>query len=342
MRVLQAMAGAEHGGAETFFTRLVPALARAGIEQRAIIRAFPERANVLREAGVSTAQVRFGGAMDLASRLRFRREVADFKPDIVLSWMNRATAMCPRGRFVHVGRLGGYYDLSYYRRCDHLIANTEDIVDYLVRNGWPRERAHYVPNFVAADPVPPASRAELYTPPGAPIVLAMGRLHQNKAFDTLLRAMTRAMDAYLWIAGEGPEREALNELASRLAVKPRIRFLGWRSDTAALLAAADVLVCPSRHEPLGNVVIEAFAHGVPVIATASDGPRRLVQNMRTGLLVPVDDWETLGEAIRYLLDRPELATELADGGRATYQAHFTETRIVGAFRDVFQRLMDSP
>jgi hypothetical protein len=54
----------------------------------------------------------------------------------------------------HVARLGGYYDLRYYRRCDHLIANTRDIVDYIVRSGWAAERVHYLPNFAARPPTP--------------------------------------------------------------------------------------------------------------------------------------------------------------------------------------------
>src|SRR3546814_2771750 len=67
---------------------------------------------------------------------------------------------------------------------------------------------------------------------------------------------------WLWLAGEGPRRRALMQQAARLGLGDRVRFLGWRDDVAALLRAADVFLCPSRHEPLGNVVIEAWAHGL--------------------------------------------------------------------------------
>src|SRR5207253_3162176 len=130
-RLLQAMAGARHGGAETFFVRLAGALQRAGQTQRVVIRHCPDRSGALREAGVAVTELRFGAPFDVASRIAFRREIAEWRPDIVLTWMNRATAMCPTGDFVHVGRLGGYYDLKYYRRCDHLIGNTRAIVDYV-------------------------------------------------------------------------------------------------------------------------------------------------------------------------------------------------------------------
>jgi hypothetical protein len=106
-RVLQAMAGAQYGGAETFFLRLVLALQRAGETQRVLIRRNPGRAERLRAAGVAVSELAFGGALDLATRLAFRREIAAWRPSIVLTWMSRATQLCPRGNFVHVARLGG-------------------------------------------------------------------------------------------------------------------------------------------------------------------------------------------------------------------------------------------
>src|SRR3546814_11074829 len=94
---------------------------------------------------------------------------------------------------------------------------------------------------------------------------------------------------WLWLAGEGPRRRALMQQAARLGLGDRVRFLGWRDDVAALLRAADVFLCPSRHEPPGNVVIEAWAHGTPVVAAASQGPRPLIEDGTTGLLVALDD-----------------------------------------------------
>src|SRR6202035_3157331 len=174
-RLLQAMAGARHGGAEIFFVRLALALQRVGETQQVLARPDPDRSPALRGAGIPLVELRFGGPFDVATRAAFRREIAAWRPDIVLTWMSRATAMCPPGDFVHVGRLGGYYDLKYYRRCDHLIGNTRAIVDYAVRQGWPPERAHYLPNFVPDPRTLPAGMA-LDRPHGATVALALGRL----------------------------------------------------------------------------------------------------------------------------------------------------------------------
>jgi len=339
IRLLQAMAGAPHGGAEAFFERLAPALHRAGLQQRLLIRANPKRAALLAAGGIPPVELPFGGALDLVTRWRFAREVEDFKPDIVLSWMNRASRFVPRGDHVRVGRLGGYYDLKYYGNCDHLIGNTPDIRDWIIGQGWPAERAHYVPNFVA-DPgaVTPVPRAGLDTPPGAPLVVALGRLHANKGFDVLLRAMEPIPDGCLWIAGEGPLRAELEELATRLGIRPRVRFLGWRDDVAALYASGDIFVCPSRHEPLGNVVIEAWAAAKPVIACAAQGPSQLIADGIDGMLVPIDDDKAMTAAIRRLLAEPAAARAMAAAGRRAYEERFTETAVVARYLDFFQKV----
>ena len=341
-RLLQAMAGAEHGGAEAFFERLALGLQRAGIEQKVLVRRNAKRAQRLRDGGVEVQELRFGGMLDLSTRFAFAKAVKAYQPSVVLTWMNRASGFCPEsspgGSFVQVGRLGGYYDLKHYRRCRHLVGNTPDICDWVKSQGWPAERVHYLPNFVTAATAPPVARASLDTPPGAPLLLALGRLHANKAFDVLLKAVAELHDAYLWIAGEGPLRAELEALAAHLGVKPRVRFLGWRDDVAALYAAADLFVCPSRHEPLGNVVIEAWAQGVPVVAAASQGPCQLIADGTDGLLVPVDDAAAMAAALRRLFAEPGLAERIGAAGREAYRQRFTEAAVVGKYMEFLSKV----
>lgn len=337
-RLLQAIAGAPHGGAETFFARLAAALQRAGQDQRLLIRRNAGRAAALRGAGIDPVELPFSGWLDLATRRGFRRALRDYRPQVVLTWMSRATQLCPAGDFAHVARLGGYYDLKYYRRCDHLIGNTRDIVGYLLRCGWPEQRAHYLPNFVPAMRAPPLARAGLDTPERAPLALALGRLHPNKGFDVVLDAVAKTRGLHLWLAGDGPLLGALQERAARLGIADRVRFLGWRDDIAPLLAAADMLVSSSRHEPLGNVVIEAWSAGVPVVATASAGPATLIRDGETGLLAPVEEPAALAEAMTRLAEDPVLRARLAAAGHAAYAAEFSETVVVARYRAFFERV----
>jgi glycosyltransferase involved in cell wall biosynthesis len=339
-RLLQAMAGTRHGGAEMFFVRLAAALQRAGETQRVLIRRDPERSQRLREAGVDVGELAFGGRLDLMTRGRFRREIAAWRPTVVVTWMNRATHACPRGGFVHVARLGGYYDLKYYRAANHLIANTRAIAAYAKRAGWPAERVHYLPNFVP-DTGAPAERRTDWS--AAPRLLAAGRLHQNKGFALLLEALAMTSELRLDIAGDGQQRQPLERLARELGVADRVEFLGWRDNVPALMARADIFVCPSLHEPLGNVVIEAWAAGVPVVATASDGPSALIAHEVNGLLVPLPGQPgggaaALADAIEQLAGDPALRVSLAAAGRRAYEAKFTETAVVNRYRDFLDRV----
>jgi len=338
MKVMQVLAGAEFGGAEAFFTRLAIALHKSGLSQRVVIRENEARSALLKEAGISPVQLRFGGPLDIMTTMSLKREIKEFQPDVVMSWMSRATQKIPRGKFVHVARLGGYYDTKYYQKCDQLVGNTQDIVSYLTNEGWPAEKVRYLPNFATEEKMPALDRKRYYTPETAPLILAMGRLHENKAFDTLLQAVARVPNVYLWIAGEGPLRRELESMAEQLAVKPRVRFLGWRDDTPALLATSDLFVCPSRHEPLGNVVIEAWAQTVPVIAADSLGPGTLIDHMNNGMLVPIDDPQEMGRSIRYMVDENDFRAKIAKAGRRAYEAEYTEASVIEKYMKYFEEI----
>ena len=325
MRMAHVLGSAALGGAEAFYERLVPALAAAGEEVLAVTRADAGRGGRLRAAGVQPVELPFGNYFDFTTRPRLGRVLREFRPQVVVAWQNRAAeyagAVKRRGApWPLVGRLGGYYDLRYYRHCDHIVGNTRDLRRWFVEEqGWPADRAHYVPNF--AHDLAGATPATLPGQPGQRL-FALGRLHPNKGFDTLLRALALLPGATLALAGDGAERDALGRLARELGVAERVQFLGWRTDTAALLAACDVFICPSRHEPLGNVVLEAWSAARPVVAAASQGPTELIEHGNTGLLVPKDAPEPMAAAIAGLLAEPARAAALAAAGRAEFlRAH---------------------
>ena len=343
MRVLQAMAGAAHGGAETYFVDMVTALHRAGLDQKVVIRTNPERAAILREAGIEPYELPFGGLLDMVSRSRLGRIIAYYKPDIVQSWMNRATRFVssPPGAegFVHVGWLGGYYKLSNYHVCGHLVGVTPDIRSHQVAGGLSDDCAHYIPPFARAETAPAVPRRSLATPDGAPLFLGLGRLHEKKAFDILIKAAALIPAAYLWIAGDGPLEGALVELIEELNVADRVKLLGWRDDREALFAAADYCVMPSRFEPFGTVMIEAWAQNVPLIAAAAVGPSGLIEDGDTGLLVPVDDVDALAGAMRILIADPILRARLVAAARKEFDARFTESAVVAQYLDLYESIL---
>ncbi len=339
LRVMQVMAGAREGGAETFFLSLVLALHRAGLDQLVVIRRNLARAMALRQGGVEPVELPFGRWFDFHTVPGLRRQVRIYQPHVVMTWMNRASGAFPRGDFLRLARLGGYYDLKHYRRCDHLIGITPGLVEHVVSHGWPRARAHYLPNFAAVGEASPVARERLDTPAEAPLLLALGRLHQAKAIDVLLQALTLETRPYLWLAGDGPLRAELQALARKLGVAERVRFLGWRDDRDALFGAADICVFPSRYEPHGTVTMEAWGQRRPLVAAAAAGPAAYVHDGEDGLLVPTDDAPALAAAIGRVIDEPRLAARLVEGGWRRYQDEYTEEACVARYLQLFQRLL---
>jgi glycosyltransferase involved in cell wall biosynthesis len=138
-----------------------------------------------------------------------------------------------------------------------------------------------------------------------PAIVAVGRLSGEKGFDDLIRAfaLISHRDATLTIAGDGPERAALEALAGAEGVAGRVNFAGF-TDPAPLYATARLCAIPSRTEAFGMVAVEALAAGLPVVSTRCAGPREILADGRFGTLVPVGDAQAMAHALDAALDNP--------------------------------------
>ncbi len=337
MSVLHLLGAPGEGGAETYFLSLIEALKTTGEPQAAAIRPHPARERALAALDIPTRTLPFVPALTPLTRMGVKAFAREREADILLAWMSRAAAAAPAGPWARIGRLGGYYHMKYFKGLDLLVGNTHDIVRHMVEGGWPAGKARYIPNFAAPDDHPALPRAALETPEGVPLLLGMGRLHSDKAHDITLHALVDLPEAYLWIAGSGALEPELKALAVRLGVAERVRFLGWREDAGALYRACDVVVFPSRVEPLGNVVIQAWAYGRPLVTAASIGPAALVRSEEDALLVPVDEAAALARAIRRVLTEPGLAPRLVEAGIARADGEFSQAAVVSEWQDVFAR-----
>jgi glycosyltransferase involved in cell wall biosynthesis len=337
MSVAHLLGSADDGGAEKYFIDLIGALHGGGIVQGAALRAHAGRERALAALGVQTRVLPFGAALDFSTKRGVAALARELGAKVLVAWMSRAGAHAPTGPWTRIGRLGGYYDPKYFRGFDMMVANTREIVDWAVGQGWSREQCLYIPNFAVPGAGEPLDRAALDTPANAPLLLGMGRLHSDKAHDISLRALTQLPDAFLWIAGSGPLEAELKALARNLGVAERVRFLGWRDDASSLYRTADICVFPSRIEPLGNVVLQAWAHGVPVIAGASKGPAALVKDGEDGLLIPLEDPDALASGVRGLLADASLGARLIAGGETRLTREFSPGAVVEQWRELFAR-----
>jgi glycosyltransferase involved in cell wall biosynthesis len=341
MRILHVMASRANGGAETYAADMIESLHQHGhgLEQMAVCARPSINHDRLAAAGVLLASDVLDVPFRPWQRRKLSKAIADFKPELVHCWLRRAASLVSALDVPVIGWFGGFYDPAHFKHCTHFIGVTPGIVEHMIAHGVARERAHYVQTFPTLNDAPPVERTRHATPKDAPLLLTLSRLHEKKGLDTLLQALVGLPECVAWIAGDGPLEGHLKLLAEKLNIAHRVRFLGWRTDRAALLRAADICVLPSRWEPFGTVMLEAWAAGTPLVATASQGPRATITDGANGLLVPIDDPEALRQAIARLIADPPLKARLIDQGSRDYQSGFTRQAATLRMIEVYRQII---
>lgn len=345
-------------GAERFFVRLVNALNARGHAAVAVIRGDSPVAGALSPA-VEQVHIGMHSKYDFWSAWQIHRLIARRRPAIVQTYMGRAsrlTRVPARSGSIHIARLGGFYGLDgYYRHADEWVGNTHGIVDYLRRGGLPAERVHYIGNFVppgraVSDAEVTALRQRLGLASNARVVLAMGRLVEKKGFDDLLEAWAQlpptdaeSRPLHLVLAGSGGHRQALADRVAALNIGSRAHLVGWQDDLALWYRLGEIFVCPSRQEPLGNVILEAWRHRIPLLSTRNEGATELIRDGENGRLVPLRDPAALARGIVALLDTPAAERQrLVDAGLRCVEQEHSEQAVVQAYLQLYESATKRP
>ena len=176
-----------------------------------------------------------------------------------------------------------------------------------------------------------------------PVLVMIARLTEAKGHRFLLQALPHLIEAWPQLCcvfvGEGELRDQLHCLAVERTVERSCRFVGAREDIADILAAADVVVLPSLSEGFPFVLLEALAMGCPVVASRVNGIPELIEDRKTGFLVPARDPQALAIAIREVLNDPVTASKMGAAGRAMVQERFTVDRMVANTVAIFEAAM---
>ena len=353
MRVMQIIGSKGGGGAEGFFVRLTNALHDSGGQLLAVTLPGSQASTGLK-SGLPQRHIAMRGVWDIWARWKISRAISEFRPHIVQTWMGRATRLVSLGRGrlpVHVARLGGYYKLHSYRHVHAWIGNTAGICDYLRRSGFPPERVFHIGNFVELAPVTDQvsiieSRRRFGIPEDALLITSAGRLHPVKGFSDLLQAFSALPSAiagrplHLLIAGDGELASSLCDQAVSLGICGRVCWAGWQRDIGPLLDMSDVFACPSREEALGNIILEAWAHGKPVVSTATHGALEIMSHEQDGLIVPCAEPENLANALRELLtSEAKTLSLLGEAGRSTLLREHGKERVIQQYQELYQQLV---
>lgn len=336
MKVLHFHFGKD-GGAERFFVHLINGLAKAGVEQKIVIR--PNRGwkkNIDPSIEVMESDFRTVSLDRILLPIRMRRLIREWKPESVLGWMPKGAKLVPdEPAPLKLVRLGDYpVSLEKFRNIDVVVCNTPGIAAHVKKLGWTRG-VTVISNFTDLQKVEPAQRALLNTPDDAFVISSMGRFVPRKGFDVILRALAKLPDAIFWAIGQGEQEENLRKLADELRVTDRVRFAGWQADPRPFIAASDAFIAASSHEPLGNIVLEAWAQDVPVVSTRSEGPSWFMSDGKDGLMIDIGDADAMAQEVMRLRNDQSLAQKLVTGGRETLKRQFSEEGVVRAYMDLF-------
>ncbi len=237
--------------------------------------------------------------------------------------------------------------LPYYH---HVVCVSEDLIERVSKLGVAPDRLTLIHNAIdektyrrryPADQSP--LRSQMDVAPGRLVIGAVGRLSPEKGFSDLITATSRltqdGLDVETWIIGDGDHRGDLEQLIKQLGVTGRVKLLGFRSDMIDLYHAMDLFVLSSLREGLPNVVLEAMALCIPVVATRVAGIPSLIRDGSTGLLCPIGDADQLTDAIRRVASDAQLRADLSGHARTRIEQSYSFTGRMAKMKTIYDQVL---
>lgn len=342
MKIVQTMVAKGYGGAERYFVDLSNYLAESGHQVLAITHNdFQGKHQFIKNENLSVESFSVLGWWDVRSRLKIQRAIKKFNAEIIHAHLARAAYLCgyisnnlgiPLTVKTH-----NYIDLKYYKNVDIFIPTTNDQKHYLIDKGVDENRIKVIPNFSRIKPLEEINqqrknkKLQIYS---------IGRLVKKKGFDNLLRAFSRLInsgyEAELEIAGEGPERNPLEQLVDELSLGQHVKLPGWIDDVGSFAKNKDAFVLSSLDEPFGIVLLEAMAMGKPIISTRSQGPKEILDE-HTASLVSINDEKELEQAMKKFIDDDEYRFTLAANSLKRFKEHYSLDVVAPRILELYQK-----
>ncbi|HUY35268.1 MAG TPA: glycosyltransferase [Pirellulales bacterium] len=362
-RILQIIPTLDRSGAEKQLSLLAAGLPHDEFEIHvcALTRGGPLEAD-LRAAGVPVTLIGKRLKIDPAAYWRLKRHITSLRPELVHTWLfaanayGRAAALASGVRKIVAGERcvdpwKVWHELAIdrwlARRTDRIVVNSSGVSDFYARQGIAAGKFALIPNGIVPLPPSTVSRAELLAelelPADTRLIGAVGRLWPQKRIKDLIWATDLLKvirdDVHLLVIGDGPHRVRLERFRRQVEIEDRVHFLGHRADVPRFLRHFDVVWLASEYEGLPNVIMEAMAAGVPVVASDIPGNRDLVVPGQTGFLVPLGDRAAFARQTRVLLDDAELAGRFGAAGRERVLREFSIERMIERHAELYRELL---
>lgn len=305
------------GGIEFAFVRWTEALLALGHQVTCVVKKNAEIIPHLPES-VRMFEVRAGFEWDPIALLRLRLQLANLRPDRLITHGHRAGRLlgyANGGRVKHINVLHRprFKKMAKY---EAVACVTKALLKDALAHGLAADRLHYVPNFLPSGQTFSVPRREFRQPP---VIGVLGRMVPEKGIDLFMEAFARVSgerDVRAIIGGDGSQRPEIEALISRHGLQQRVTLAGWVEDSESFYRSIDVLCVPSRAESFGLIILEAWAGGVPVIATRTSGPMELMTSNVDGLLCE-PTVEGIVAAIEEALRQPALMQGMANQAAST-------------------------
>ena len=352
LKILGCITELDIGGAEKAFVRILLGLQTKGWTVQAVsLRDAGPLSDKLTQAGIVVDALGCGGIADFRAFWRLGRLVQSSNPDVVLSFLHQANfysrlaaRSCPNAAVVSGIRVADRRksiilpDYWTSGRVDQYVGVSKEVMrQHQEWCGLAAERCSWIGNGVdLSESIDQVSRAE-------DELLFVGRLTAQKSPETLLYALSivrrQGILLRLKMVGSGPLLTDLQRQSKQLGLEDVVEFLGQRADVPMLMQKATALVLPSKWEGMPNVVLEAMANGLPVIASDVDGIRDVIVDGETGLLVAPADSDLLATAIIRMVSQNSIRLNFAKNATAEVGANYSWDAVITQYDELLHRLV---
>jgi glycosyltransferase involved in cell wall biosynthesis len=367
MKILQIISSGGLYGAEQVVLNLTRHLERMGHEgQIAVFENWHAPnlhiADAAKAFGLAVELVPCRGRFDWGTVKHLKQFAESYKPDLVHMHGYKADmygyAAVRSLRAAKVSTCHGWVDntlpLQAYglmdrwilRRFDLVVAVATEIAERLRRAGVSPGKIHVIGNGIdvtSFETDVPTLRRKLRLDSTCVLVGAIGRLSPEKGFAVLVPAaqvvVQRHPEVRFVIVGCGPEQKKLQQLTRECGLEGKLFWAGRRDDMAGVYASLDIQVQPSLKEGLPMTILEGLAAHKPIVATRVGAVENVIEDGKTGLLVPASDCAQLALAILRLLEDPALRSQLANAGQEHVRTKFSSERMAGEYLAAYAELL---
>jgi glycosyltransferase involved in cell wall biosynthesis len=323
MHIINIMFSCGLGGIEQASIDYCEAIKAQGHKVTAVIHPDAKVRKGLEPLGVNIINVKNLGSWDIFAKAYLKKIFKQVKPDAIIVHGNRAislTKSVAKALSIPIIGVTHNYKIKRLVGLDAIFAITDDLRAKMIAAGQAENTIYRIPNMIRVAPLPP------FAPRKNPVVIGtMGRFVQKKGFDVFIRAIAKLHSGGIAIkaviGGGGEEESALKELTNQLGLNDIIEFSGWVTDKEKFFRDIDIFCLPSKHEPFGIILLEAFMSGKPVVAAASEGPSEIAHDGIDALMVPVGDRDAMAAAIIQLVNDAALGERLAAAAYETVKGY---------------------